>query len=256
MIQCSVCGEKLREKSNYCPSCGASLISLFANESTSNEVSKKNLDKGTKGNNKTKTKTDKIREHDSVKEQSKNISMTKLMYMILVLFFIGAVIVISSGIFEKPIVTSQLNQGEAGHDHGGVDLSNLEHINTLEEAVKKNPNDKESLLHLAHLLNDSGFKEKAIDKYKQYLKIDSQNADVLVDMGVCYYETGKNLEAISYMEKALKYQPKHQIAHLNLGIVNMSAGNMTKAKEWWNKAVAINPTNDIGKRAAELLKSH
>ena len=75
-------------------------------------------------------------------------------------------------------------------------------------------------------------------------------------MGVCYYETGKNDEAIAAMEKALKYQPRHQIAHLNLGIVNMTAGNSVKAVEWWKKAVEIDPANEIGKKAEELIKTH
>jgi tetratricopeptide (TPR) repeat protein len=82
------------------------------------------------------------------------------------------------------------------------------------------------------------------------------NADARIDMGVCYYNLKQYDKAIAEMEKALKNSPNHQIGHLNLGIVNLGAGNLDKSKEWFQKAVNINPNNDIGKRAQELLQSH
>jgi tetratricopeptide (TPR) repeat protein len=78
----------------------------------------------------------------------------------------------------------------------------------------------------------------------------------LVDRGVCYYELHKFDDAINSMEKALIFQPNHQIAQLNLGIVNMAAGNNDKAREWWNKAIQTDPATEVGKKAKELLKSH
>ena len=65
-----------------------------------------------------------------------------------------------------------------------------------------------------------------------------------------------NRQAIAEMEAALKYQPKHQIAHLNLGIVNLSAKNLVASKEWFQKTVDIDPNSEAGKRAQELLTSH
>ncbi|MFA7227914.1 MAG: hypothetical protein WC061_02680, partial [Melioribacteraceae bacterium] len=66
----------------------------------------------------------------------------------------------------------------------------------------------------------------------------------------------KNIEAISAMEKALKINPRHQIANLNLGIVNMSSGNLEKSKIYWKAAIEIDPTNEIGQKAKELLTTH
>ena len=82
------------------------------------------------------------------------------------------------------------------------------------------------------------------------------DADVLVDMGVCYYSLRNYDEAIKTMTEALKYKPNHQIAHLNLGIVNLAEGNVEKSKEWLKKAVDIDPNSEVGKRAEELLNSH
>jgi hypothetical protein len=58
------------------------------------------------------------------------------------------------------------------------------------------------------------------------------------------------------MTKALEHSPNHQIGHLNLGIVNLAAGNVEKSKEWLQKAVALGPETEVGKRAQELLTSH
>jgi Tfp pilus assembly protein PilF len=58
------------------------------------------------------------------------------------------------------------------------------------------------------------------------------------------------------METALKYSPKHQIAHLNLGIVNLAARNVDASKEWFKKTTELDPNSEAGKRATELLSSH
>ena len=253
MIKCEVCGKEINYEAKFCPHCGAVIKSTNDEHHLSKEGNGifSKFSKTKKNNSKEKNK--KVNHQENL---VKIFSSKELIYLILFLLAVGGVIVYSSGIFDNPssIVSTQFNN--KNNPHAGVDLNSLEDINTLEETLKKNPRDKETLLHLAHLLNDSGLKTKAIERYNDYLKLDPQNADVLVDMGVCYYETGMNDEAISAMVKALRYQPKHQIANLNLGIVNMTAGNPAKAVEWWKKAVEIDPTNEIGKKAEELIKTH
>ncbi len=113
-----------------------------------------------------------------------------------------------------------------------------------------------SLLELAHLKNDSGLFEAAIKNYTTYLAKNPKNADARVDMGVCYFNLQDFPNAIKEMETALKYVPNHQIAHLNLGVVNLSAGNLEKSKEWLKKAYELNPNNEIGQKANQLLNNH
>jgi tetratricopeptide (TPR) repeat protein len=129
-------------------------------------------------------------------------------------------------------------------------------INDLETKVKLNPDDYKSLLELAHLKNDSGLFDAAIQNYKTYLDKNPKDADARVDMGVCYFNLQDFPSAIKEMETALKYVPNHQIAHLNLGVVNLSAGNIEKSKEWLKKAYNLNPANEVGKKAEQLLNNH
>ncbi|MDP2035913.1 MAG: tetratricopeptide repeat protein, partial [Ignavibacteria bacterium] len=167
----------------------------------------------------------------------KVISSTKIIYIMIALLAFASIILVTSGIFDSTgsvqATTDANTNANANNPHAGVDLNQLEQITELQKTVDSNPSNLDALLNLAHLLNDSGFKDKAIERYEQYLKQNSKAADVWVDMGVCYFELGKNSEAISKMEKALTIEPKHQIAHLNLGIVNLSSGNKEKALSWW-----------------------
>ncbi|MEG8988797.1 tetratricopeptide repeat protein [Ignavibacteria bacterium 4148-Me] len=236
--RCTVCGEPVEPDYNFCPSCGAKIGEAVKRSNISEK--------------KIKQKNPKSEEQI----QAKKISTAKIIYVLIFLVAIGGIIIYSSGIFDKPIQNIKTNQMPDDEIHRGINLQSIQQINELEEELKANPEDKSKLLTLAHLLNDSGFKERAIEKYKEYLKSDSKNSDVLVDMAVCYYELGNNEEAIKLMKEALKYQPKHQIAYLNLGIVSLASGNHDEAISWWKKAVEINPDNEIGKRAQELIKSH
>jgi len=188
----------------------------------------------------------------------KVISSTKIIYITVALLALASIILVTSGIFDSTgsVQATTDAASNTNNPHVGVDLNQLEQITELQKTVDSNPNNLDALLNLAHLLNDSGFKDKAIERYEQYLKQNSKAADVWVDMGVCYFELGKNSEAISKMEKALTIEPKHQIAHLNLGIVNLSSGNKEKALSWWKKAVEINSASEIGKRAQELINQH
>ena len=246
VYECFVCGEKFGEAVKFCPSCGAEqkkVNSIETDEQINEKVGLPNTEKkpsqsGSKKGIKTEPK-------------EKSLSRIKLIYLIIFLLFVGSLIIYSSGIFDPPgMVTKEIKSADP---HAGVDLGSLQRINELEEKVKTTPGDFNSILELAHLLNDSGFKEKAIDRYKEYLNENPNSADVLVDMGVCYFELGKNENAILNMEKAIKVEPKHQIAHLNLGIVNSSMGNKQKAVEYWQKTIQLNTTTEIAKRAQELI---
>lgn len=197
----------------------------------------------------------------------RKLDTKKISYIVIFLFIAGAVILIASGTFYEPPVVSTVNQGghspNDGHDHGnntnpsdphgGADMTKLQQINDLQKKFDNNPNDFNTLLDLAHLLNDSGFKERAIEKYKIYLESKPNTPDVLVDMGVCYYEMGDAQNAITYMEKAVQIEPNHQIGNLNLGIVNFSIDNKTKALEWWRKALKIDPNSQVGQRAQTFI---
>lgn len=231
---CNQCGSKLEAHHKFCPECGAKI----------------NVSKSSKSG------ADSNQNISAVNGKTLN---PKIVYGILIGgVAVIALILLSSGMLDSSSgVVSSINQNEQqSATNSGVNLNSLQVITELEEKVKQNPNDYESLLELAHLKNDSGLFEAAIQNYKTYLEKNPADADARVDMGVCYFNLRDYPNAIKEMETALKYEPKHQIAHLNLGVVNLSAGNLSKSKEWLQKAYDLNPTNEIGQKAEQLLKNH
>jgi tetratricopeptide (TPR) repeat protein len=238
---CPKCGYKItNQEFIYCPKCGSRL---------SDASHKKTFSK------------DKSNSEDRQVNQSAKSLDIKVIYG---LVFGGVIFILLvlylSGVFDTtkipPANTMNLNNQQPQTQQSGVDLSAIQKINELEAKIKANPNDHQSLLELAHLRMDSGFYEQAIQNYRTYLEHHPDDADVRIDMGVCYFNLKDFNTAITEMEKALKYQPKHQIGHLNLGVVNLNAGNIEKAKEYFKKAVEINPNTEAGKKAQQLLTSH
>lgn len=200
----------------------------------------------------------KVEKKEKLQDKSirKTINPRNIIFIIVPLFIFGLAILFLAGVFDQPtppLATQQIPNDEI---HKGADLSQLQEINRLRELVTNNPADHESILHLAHLLNDSGFKEEAIKWYRQYLRDHGDVADVWVDMGVCYFDMNDFDNAISSMKKGIELNPQHQIAHFNLGIVNYTMGNINEAVDWWNKAIELNPTSDIANRARELINTN
>ena len=191
-------------------------------------------------------------------KNQKVLAPVKIMYLVIFLLIIGMVILYSSGTFDSPGKIAGTTSVQKPNDdvHGGADLNKLSEIESLKEKVRANPDDQNSLLQLAHLLNDSRFYSQAITEYNLYLQKNPESPDVIVDMGVCYYQLRNFDKAIETMKSAITINPEHQIAHFNLGIVTQANGEHDAAIEWWQKAIAINPDTDIAQKAKNLIDSH
>lgn len=248
VIICKNCGEENSSENSNCFSCGVPLKGFKNKKRVNiNLTHKKNDRKKFSDSNSSKIKT--INADEKVLDNKKLLIISSLV----VIVFVIALLV--SGVFESGVQSNitEMNNQSTGTE---VSLENLNEINDLENKIRANPDDLESTLHLAHLQQDSKLFEKAINNYKKYLEKNPENADARVDMGICFYNLGDNNSAINEMESALKYQPKHQIAHLNLGIVNLAAQDIEVSKNWFRKTVELNPESEAGKRAQELLTSH
>jgi TolA-binding protein len=251
IIICKNCGEENSFENTVCFSCGAL---LSGNKSKRQNKSKQEIERNNqRDSSKLKSKTD----HE-VKNVEKVLDNKKILLVSAVIIVLLVFALVITGVFDSGVVPegSQINNQTSTPNTGGVNLANMEEINKFENKIKQNPDDLESILHLSHLQQDAGLYEKAIINYKKYLAKFPENADARVDLGICYYNMNDYNTAISEMETAVKYQPKHQIAYLNLGIVNLAARNLEASKEWFRKTVELDPNSEAGKRAEELLHSH
>jgi len=264
IIICDNCGEENSVDNVICDGCGIKIkgtISKKIDQPAKVEIveqDKKQTNRSSKLQN-IKSKRSKQKSHkrfDSIKEEKKLDS--KIIFVIAAV--IGVILIallISFGTLDSSGTVVSINSVSRNLSTGsGIDLSNIDLINDLEKQLQSDPGNKETLLRLANLKNDSGFNEQAIRLYQRYLDIVPADPDARIDMGVCIYNSGDLDNAIKEIKKALEYKPDHQIGHLNLGVVNLTAGNVDEAKKWFQLAVELGPTTEVGKRAKELLNSH
>ncbi len=186
--------------------------------------------------------------------------------------YFGGALVLLLGYFiyseiDRPHVTPKAGVKPAAkvENHEAV-----HEIEQLEQAVNANPNDAAAVLRLANKLHDVAMTEqqllgRAISTYQQYLKLNPDDPNARVDLGICYFEQGRTdtmnagryfQMAIDEMETTIEAHPTHQSAAFNLGIVTLYAGAASQSTRWFQKAVEINPESDLGKRAKNLLEQH
>jgi Tfp pilus assembly protein PilF len=249
IIVCDNCGEDNTITNSVCSSCGVKLKGAVSEQKN---VSSEKVNR--KAFNKSNVRKKVSREPNHTKS-GKDLDSKKIILISSTVIIILVVFSIYSGVFDSGVNQNQQQVNKQLTD-SGVDLSNINMITDLENKVTTNPADKNSIIQLANLLQDSGLYEKAITYYKKYLVMEPKDANAMVDMGICFYNLNDFQTAITEMEAALKSQPDHQLAHLNLGIVNLSAGNVQVSKEWFSKALELDPNSAAGKRAKELLQSH
>lgn len=247
VITCKNCGEENPLQNEVCFSCGVKL----GNGKNIKQVNKQAYHRKNIGARKSPGGNEKTVKEDKVLD-NKKIMIYSLTIVAVFIFALVASGVFDTGIKDN-ITFSPVNEQSTS---SGIDLGNMDEINKFEEKVKSNPEDMDATLHLSHILQDSGFYEKAITNYRKYLSVHPENADARVDMAICYYNINDYDNAITEMETAIKYQPSHQLAYLNLGIVNLAAQNVDASKTWFKKTIELDQNSEAGKRAKELLNSH
>lgn len=282
LVVCDVCGEETGTEAGYCESCGAKLSGDEKRATAASrpaepvvktppvEKEKKKEDSIKKNNvipakNKSRVQSGQKTSASSgrrdtkgsgkVNGPQKNLSPIQIGMLIAGILAAGIVVLWASGVFStspKAGGNDTVQQQQAP----GISLENVQRINDLEAAVAKDSTNLNTVLELANLYNDSGLYEKAVSYYSMYIRANPGNADVQVDLGVCYFAMQKYDLAKKFMRRGLAINPRHQTANFNLGIVNFSSGNTDSAKVWWRKAIEIDPNSQVGKKAKELLESH
>ena len=86
----------------------------------------------------------------------------------------------------------------------------LAHALELEELVRKNPQDVDSLIHLGNVYYDVEKYQDAVKAYEKALVVKPDNPDVLTDLGTMYRALGQLDQALARYNKAITFNPKHR----------------------------------------------
>lgn len=83
---------------------------------------------------------------------------------------------------------------------------------------------------------------RALDFYKNALRINPKNALVFYNIGLFYQENGEQEKAAETYRELLELQPDYYYAAYNLGYMAfLKKNDMKNALSWFEKAVSINP---------------
>ena len=108
--------------------------------------------------------------------------------------------------------------------------------------LKSKPDDAKLLNQIGIVYRSAHQFDDARQYFQKSLAVDPKNADVRTDMAACMFYTGDVDGAISELDQALKYDPKHPGALMNLGIIKWKAKNdVPGALSAWEKLLKSNP---------------
>jgi tetratricopeptide (TPR) repeat protein len=138
--------------------------------------------------------------------------------------------------FAAGLLCASLFMAPAAPDERG------DHLRTIEEMTRKQPDNPEIWIHLGNEAYDAGQPAKAVSAYERALALAPDNPDVHTDLGTAYRLIDKPEQAISHYDEALRLDPRHVNARLNKGIVlHFDLGRKTEARNAWTELLRLHP---------------
>lgn len=130
----------------------------------------------------------------------------------------------------------------------------------LEEAVsacrlilKIDGKDFETLSLLGSLLEETGKRQEALDKFQEALKINPDYPQALNSLGYVYAQEGRNLEqAEGLIKKALEFEPDNGAYMDSLGWVYFQKNDLDKAQGYLERAAGLLEDAEIYSHLGEL----
>ncbi|MCH7947088.1 MAG: hypothetical protein IIC66_04745, partial [candidate division Zixibacteria bacterium] len=102
-----------------------------------------------------------------------------------------------------------------------------------------------SLNFLGYMLADNDNKlEYAKELIEKALELSPENAAYIDSYGWVMFRLGKYNDAVEYLSKAVSLQ-SDPVIYDHLGDAYNASGNSGDARIWWQKALELEPDNDI-----------
>ncbi len=111
----------------------------------------------------------------------------------------------------------------------------------LQKKLKDNPDDVDSLYHLADLYDRNAQYAEAIETYKKVVKLKPDMGYAYFKMGTAYDRLDKAAEAVAEFRKAAGYLPNYPVLYNNMGIAYGKLGKFKEEIQSLKKAIKLRP---------------
>jgi len=113
-------------------------------------------------------------------------------------------------------------------------------LEKFKEATEKFPKCVETWALYAQVMNDQQEFTRADELYQAGMKVDPQNANLLVHRGIVALQSvGDISKAVELITKALEIDEKCEFAYETLGTIEVQRGNLKRAIELFDKAIPL-----------------
>ncbi len=124
----------------------------------------------------------------------------------------------------------------------------------LRTILSIDPNNANALNATGYLLaNKTERQQEAYTLITHALELDPDNAAIIDSMGWILYRMNRNDESLTYLSKAMKLFPNHEIA-AHYGEVLWVTGKQKEARDVWKKGIDDKPDSEIIKETLQRLK--
>jgi len=181
----------------------------------------------------------------------KETAILVIVIAFLVGFITGATVAILKGTksVERPSFVQKPQMVPMPAPKGPDPIEAASKIQSLKDIVKKDPKNLPAWVELGNLYFDSGQPKEAIEAYRQYLAVKTDNSDVRTDMGIMYRALGDFDRAIEEFRKAAQSDPKHINSRYNVGIVLLhNKQDMKGAIKAWEEYLKVDPKGERADR--------
>lgn len=133
----------------------------------------------------------------------------------------------------------------AGHYKKGVDLYKQgryeKAIEAFKQAIRLNPDDADVYHVLGLVYAGLGRWQEAIESYKQAIRLNPDDVEAHNNLGMAYFNLGRYQEAIEAFKQVIRLKPDHGNAHNNLGAAYNSLSRHQEAIEPLQQAIRLEP---------------
>lgn len=112
---------------------------------------------------------------------------------------------------------------------------------TLQQAVKRNPQDVKAWYYLGLTRRALGQTAAAAAAWAQAVALNDAHADALFNLGRALSDLGRSDDAITMFQRLVALRPDWPDAHFNLGTALLAAERVAEARECFSRTVTLQP---------------